>query len=80
LITSPDAFPPTASFKTTPQEFEELIGRDGIKPSVYTGKYHWVTLNDISLLTRNEWTFYARLSYDIIASKLSAKLKVSLGL
>lgn len=33
VITSPDEYPLTATFKVTPDEFVELTVRDGFKPS-----------------------------------------------
>lgn len=80
VITSPDEFPPTATFKVTPDEFVELTARDGFKPSSHMGRYHWVTVSDISLLTYKQWELYARQSYDLVVEKLPNKLKATLGL
>lgn len=80
LVTSPDIVPPSATFKVTPEEFEELIARDGFCPASHVGRYHWVTLNDISRLNHNQWEFYAGQSYRLVASKLPAKIKVTLHL
>jgi len=80
LVTSPDACPPTATFKVTDEEFEEIIARDGFAPASHVGRYKWVTVDDISRLSKKEWEYYARQSYDLIVSKLPAKLKADLGL
>lgn len=78
LITSPDAYPPTASFKVTDEEFEEIASRDGFIPAPHLGRYKWVQVNDISRLTKKEWEFYARQSYDLVVAKLTAKVKNTL--
>lgn len=44
------------------------------------GRYHWVTITDISLLAHKQWKFYARQSYDIVVEKLPNKLKATLDL
>ncbi|RKR84314.1 putative DNA-binding protein (MmcQ/YjbR family) [Mucilaginibacter gracilis] len=80
LITSPDAVPPNAAFKVTPEEFEELASRDGFKPAPHLARYKWVHINDVSRFTKTEWEFYAQQSYNLVVAKLSLKLKNALGL
>ena len=80
LVTAPDAVPPSATFKVPPDQFEELIARDGFSMADYIGRYHWVKLNDISLLSHKEWERYARQSYLLVASKLPKKQRTELGI
>jgi predicted DNA-binding protein (MmcQ/YjbR family) len=80
LITAPDAYPPTASFKVNPEEFEELASRDGFKPAPHLARYKWIYISDISLFTQKEWEHYARQSYNMVVEKLPNKLKTTLGL
>jgi predicted DNA-binding protein (MmcQ/YjbR family) len=51
LGTSPDAVPPTASFIAPPEEFETLVERPGFSPNKHLGRYDWVTIDNIHLLT-----------------------------
>jgi predicted DNA-binding protein (MmcQ/YjbR family) len=80
IITSPDAYPPNASFKVTAEDFEELASRDGFKPAPHLARYKWVHVEDISRLSYKQWEHYARQSYDLVVEKLPLKLKNSLGL
>ncbi len=80
LITTPDAYPPTASFKVNAEEFDEIASRDGFMPASHLGRYKWVQVDDISRLTKKEWQFYAKQSYQLVVSKLPTKVKNSLGL
>jgi len=80
LITSPDSLPHSASFKVTDEDFEELTTREGFKPAPYLSRYKWIFVDDIKRLTKKQWEQYARKSYQLIASKLPAKTKKSIGL
>ncbi|GAA4370670.1 MmcQ/YjbR family DNA-binding protein [Hymenobacter saemangeumensis] len=80
LITSPDEAPPSASFTTTPEGFEELTARAGINAQKHLGRYGWVQVDDINLLTLAQWQHYIRESYLRVASKLSLKLRKQLGI
>lgn len=75
LVTLPDGFPHTASFKTTNEYFEELCNREGIIPAPYLARHQWVRLDDINRLSRIEWEKYIRISYELVYDKLPSKLK-----
>ncbi len=75
LITSPDQFPHTASFKTSDELFDRLIGQDGFSPAPYLARYKWVFIDDISRLGQEEWTEWITQSYQLIYSKLPARIK-----
>lgn len=75
LITSPDTVPHSASFKVTEEDFEELCNREGFIPAPYLARYKWVHLDNISRLSKREWQKYIKQSYELVYSKLPAKMK-----
>lgn len=72
--------PTSASFKVTPEEFDELTARNGIIPAPYVARYKWVLVEDIRTLTYKEWQHYIDQSYTLVSEKLSPKIKKQLGL
>jgi predicted DNA-binding protein (MmcQ/YjbR family) len=80
LITAPDEVPVSASFKTSNEDFDQLSIKKGFKPAPYLAKHKWVFVEDIDLLNVKQWNYYAKQSYELIASKLPAKTKKQLGL
>src|SRR5688572_11766801 len=72
--------PTTASFKVTDEEFEEMCNRPGFKPAPYVAKYKWVWTEDINNLKKAEWKKYLEQSHELVAKKLSVKLRKQLGL
>ncbi|MCE3295777.1 MAG: hypothetical protein K0R65_1491 [Crocinitomicaceae bacterium] len=79
LVTSPDSVPVSASFKTTPELFEELTTREGIIPAPYMARNMWVHVDDISRLDLKEWKELMTLAYELILSKLPAKFRKELA-
>ncbi len=75
-----DQSPTTASFKVTDEEFEEMCSWPGFKPAPYVAKYKWVWIEDINKMKKTEWKKYLQQSYDLVKTKLPAKLKKQLGL
>jgi len=80
LITSPDQVPPNASFKVTDDDFDSLCEREGIIQARYFAKRQWVSLDNISLLTKEEWVKYITQSHQLVASKLTRKKRIELGI
>lgn len=80
LITSPDAFPVTASFKVTEEDFDELAARDGFRQAPHFAKRKWIHIADINQLSKSEWKKYIRSSYDLVVAKLTKKLRAELDL
>ncbi len=80
LVTSPDQVPPTASFKVTDEQFDELATKEGFMPQPYIGRYKWINIDNINMLSKKEWEFYIRQSYTLVASKLPKKIKKEIGL
>jgi predicted DNA-binding protein (MmcQ/YjbR family) len=80
LFTYPGGVPPSASFKVPDEDFEEISSMEGLEPQPYIARYKWVLARDISSLTKKEWEFYIKQSYQLIAAKLPAKIRKSIGL
>jgi predicted DNA-binding protein (MmcQ/YjbR family) len=80
LITSPDEYPVTASFKVSDEDFEALSEREGFIPAPYLARNKWVKVDNIKRLSAKQWKHYLESSYRIIASKLSAKERRRLGI
>jgi predicted DNA-binding protein (MmcQ/YjbR family) len=80
LVTAPDSTPCSASFKVPEEDFEEISSKAGFSKHKYIGRYFWVQLDDINRVSRKQWEKYARQSYELVASKLSGKLKKQLGI
>ncbi|HYV53362.1 MAG TPA: MmcQ/YjbR family DNA-binding protein [Chitinophagaceae bacterium] len=80
IITNPDSSPVTASFKVNDEDFGELSEREGFKPAPYLAKHKWIYVDNISRLTKKEWTKYLGEGYKAVASKLPAKLRKQLGI
>ncbi len=70
---------PGLSFKCTPDEFAELVERDGIIPAPYTARYHWVMLQKLNALGDRELKRRIRDSYDMVFAGLPAKVRRRLG-
>ena len=79
LVTSPDKFPPTASFKVAPDEFDPLIVQDGFSPAQYLARYKWVFLDDIRKISIPKWEKFIHQSYELVASKLPKKVRKEMG-
>jgi predicted DNA-binding protein (MmcQ/YjbR family) len=67
------------SFKCTPEEFAELVERDGIDPAPYVARYHWVTLQRWGVLTETELKGLLQNSYEMVKAKLPKKVLAGLG-
>jgi predicted DNA-binding protein (MmcQ/YjbR family) len=80
LITSPDQVPPIASFKVTEEDFDALCEREGIQQARYFARRQWVSVDNISLLDHGEWEKYIAQSHRLVASKLTRKKRMELGI
>jgi predicted DNA-binding protein (MmcQ/YjbR family) len=79
LVTAPDRIPHSASFKVSDECFEEVCNWEGFIPAPYMARHKWAHLDDISRLNKKQWEEFIKQSYNLVASKLSAKLKKELG-
>ena len=75
-----DRTPPQLSFKCTPEEFAELVEREGIIPAPYLARNHWVSLQSPDALPRAELKRLIKDSYGMVAAKLPKKVRVKLAL
>ncbi len=66
------------SCKCTPEEFAQLIEREGIIPAPYAAKNHWVGVVDHQALTQAEIKRLLRDAYELILAKLPKKFQASL--
>jgi predicted DNA-binding protein (MmcQ/YjbR family) len=67
------------SLKATPEDFERLIGLDGIEPSPYLARYGWIRLHESHGLADDEVADLIRTSHRLVAAKLPAKVRKALG-
>jgi predicted DNA-binding protein (MmcQ/YjbR family) len=79
-IVALDQAPPQLAFKCTPEEFAELVEREGIIPAPYMARNHWVLLESPDALPRAELKRLVKDSYEMVAAKLPKKVRVELGL
>ena len=63
------------SFKCTPEQFAELVERNGIVPAPYVARYHWVALESFDALGEKELKALLRNSYELVIEKLPKKMK-----
>jgi len=54
------------SIKTTVEDFELLLDREGIVPSPYFARNKWVTVKHFNALNRQEWMNYVANCYDLV--------------
>jgi predicted DNA-binding protein (MmcQ/YjbR family) len=65
--------------KCSPEDFAELIEREGIEPSKYLARYHWISVRDTGALKRRELEGLIRKSYEMVLAKLPNKVRASLA-
>ncbi len=78
-VTVLETAPHCLSFKCTPEQFAELIERDGIAPAPYVARYHWVALQRFDALNDKELKALLRNAYDLVLAKLPKKLRAQLS-
>jgi predicted DNA-binding protein (MmcQ/YjbR family) len=66
--------------KCTEEDFNQLCERDGIIPAPYLARNKWVYVQKPSALNKNEWSYFIRISYQLVAAGLTRKLRNELGL
>jgi predicted DNA-binding protein (MmcQ/YjbR family) len=59
--------------KCTPELFAQLIEREGIAPSPYVGRYHWVALERLDVVRDGELRDLIQRSYELVESKAPKK-------
>ena len=68
-----------ATFKCTPEEFDDLVEIDGIAQAPYCAKRHWVHVSDLDALPKAEFERRIQHSFDLVVAKLPKKLRVALA-
>jgi predicted DNA-binding protein (MmcQ/YjbR family) len=66
------------AFKSTPEEFAELVERPGVVPAPYLARAHWVALERNDAIPRAELRRLLRKAYDLVAAKLPKKTRAAL--
>lgn len=66
------------AIKATPEEFAELVERDGIIPAPYMARNHWVSLERYGALPWGELQERIRASYDLVKATLPKRLQAAL--
>lgn len=72
-------YPTKLSFKCTPEKFAELVECEGIIPAPYVARYHWVALEDLEALDREELKELLKTAYKLVHDKLPLKVRKQLG-
>lgn len=80
LTASLNTSPIAVSFKTTEEDFLIFSERPGFRPAPYLARYGWIMLEDIDSVSESEWKELIQQSYDLVLSRLPAKVRKSLGL
>jgi len=66
------------SFKASPEDFQQLIERDGIVPAPYSARHFWVLVENPTALRPAEWVMYISRSYELVFDKLPKKIRDSI--
>ena len=67
------------TFKSTPDEFAQLIERPGVIPAPYLARAFWIALETESAIPRAEVKELLSRSYDLVVAKLPKKLREALA-
>jgi predicted DNA-binding protein (MmcQ/YjbR family) len=65
--------PITVSLKVNDDEFEALTVRYGIIPAPYLARYKWIYIQNEKVLSRKDWEYYIRQSYELVKAKTTQK-------
>lgn len=66
------------NIKVTPDDFELLTERDGIKQAPYMARNRWISIQKRNALKPGEWKYFVTRSYELIKSKLTKKQQAEL--
>jgi len=66
------------ALKCTPEEFAELVEREGITQAPYAARNHWVSIQDLGVVTRQELKGLIQNSYGLVVAKLPKKVRAGL--
>jgi predicted DNA-binding protein (MmcQ/YjbR family) len=69
VVLNLDSVPQRLCFKATPEKFAELVEHEGIVPAPYVGRYKWVLLEHLEVLSKAELEDLIRQSYEMVAAR-----------
>jgi predicted DNA-binding protein (MmcQ/YjbR family) len=78
-VVSLGSVPQGLCFKCSSERFAELCEQDGIRPAPYVGRYKWVLLERLDILSDSELRELIRESYEMVASKAKPHRKTKKG-
>lgn len=64
-----------ASFKVTPEEFEDYIVKPNIQPAAYVARYKWIQVKSADAMSAKDWDRLVRQSYELVKAGLPKKLQ-----
>jgi predicted DNA-binding protein (MmcQ/YjbR family) len=67
-------------FKASEIAFEALTSTGRAKPSKYLARARWVTIDDLAAQDPGEVADWLKTAHDLVAAKLTRKLRTELGL
>jgi len=67
------------TFKADPEEFYELVEREGVTPAPYMARAQWVAMQNETALPREEVKRLVKKSYEFVFAKLPKKLQAHLA-
>lgn len=71
--------PQRISFKTNDDSFHILTQAEGIRPSPYLARAHWVKVAPLDMMKPNEFKAYLSRAHAIVVSKLPKKAQAELA-
>ncbi len=74
----PGMGPSKISFKCSPEKFAELVEIEGIIPTPYSARHHWVSLTEADTLRQSETQALIREGYEIVRGNLPKRLQSAL--
>ena len=80
VIGPPETKPQTLSFKAAPDSFAILTRQKNITPAPYLARAQWVNLQRLDALSTKELKAYLERAHAIVASGLTKKKRMELGL
>ncbi len=73
-----DSIPTTCSFKQSKEGALALLEQEGFRPAPYLGRNHWVQVDDISRLSKQEWKVLLAEAHACIFQKFSKSMRTQL--
>lgn len=70
-----ESVPPQLCCKCTAEKFAELCEHEDIVPAPYVGRYKWVLLQRLDVLSDEELEDLIRQSYAMVAAKVKPRIK-----